>query len=124
MLLFLLLASCGCDEKTTEGKVEQSKEEELTPEQAKKALLSMDAKNKEFVGWLVRLPNENSIVCYDTEGITPGLWCCNLKRKSFQIVKDYPNAPRHNHNYVCGVFQKSDDGSWVATVTESWSADR
>jgi hypothetical protein len=92
----------------------------LTAGLAKAALFEMKA---EAIppGVLVPQPKHEPIQLISAEEIALGPWRCNLKRKSFVGSTFYPDAPRHKHNYVEGVFDRTPAGKWVARVISSGS---
>jgi hypothetical protein len=117
--LLLLVAGCSSERKEQEGKVED-KDEALTAEAAKRALLEMDPKAIR-AGVRVPRPKDEPIDVLGPDEIAVGIWHCNLREKTFHAETEYPNADRHRFNEVSGVFQLSQDGHWVAKVTETLS---
>ena|ERR1022692_793802 len=113
----LLLTGC-VSEKRQEAKVD--KDQVLTAETAKKALLEMDP-TQIPPGVIVRLPKDEPIQVVNADEIAVGGWTCNLKEKTFHASFAFPEAFRHKHNQVSGVFERTPDGKWVAKVTDSSS---
>src|SRR5262249_16471750 len=116
-LVVLLLAGCISDDRTARDAKQLKKEEALTAEVAKRALLQMD-RAEIYAAVLVPSPKDEPIEVLNADEIAVGIRECNLKEKTFSAETHYPNAPRHKHNKVRGVFQRAPDGKWVARVTK------
>jgi hypothetical protein len=129
-LVVLLVSGCDLEPKATESARQaarkpetapvKDKEEELTPEIAKKTLLEL-AMTQIPPGVMAHAPKDVPIKFLGADEIEVGDWRCNLKDKTFFAGFYYPDAPRHQVNEVRGVFQRAPGGKWVAKVTDTRS---
>jgi len=109
------------DATETQVKIEVQ-DQLMTAEAAKQALLDM-SENQIPSGVLVPKPKEAPIEFETLEQISIGIYECNLKTRTFHATATYPKAYRHQHNEVSGVFERREDGKWVAKVTQATSMD-
>jgi len=116
------LGLSGCVGERTEQSTKADKDQVLTAEIAKKALLEMDLEQIP-PGVIVPEPKDEPIKLLGTDEIALGIWKCNLGKKTFEVTAKYPNAPRHKFNHVMGVFRRTPDGKWVAKVKYCESAE-
>jgi hypothetical protein len=117
----LVVAGCAGEQASVDPKaVAEAKDEGLTAEAAKRALLEMGAKQIP-PGVLVPPPKDEPVQAVGADEISIGLYHCNLKEKTFHASAFYPKADRHKFNNVSGVFEQTAVGGWVAKVTESSS---
>ena len=108
-----------CQKKEAQAEVEV-KNEALTADAAKQALLDMDVEQIP-PGILVPPPKDEPITLLNPDEISIGRFDCNLKANTFHASAFYPNADRHKFNYVGGVFERNADGKWVAKIRSSSS---
>jgi hypothetical protein len=117
----LVIAGCAGEPAAVEPKAGvEAKEERLTAEAAKRALLEMGVQQIP-PGVLVPPPKDVPVQAVGADEISIGLYYCNLKDKTFHASAFYPNADRHKFNHVSGVFERTAEGKWVAKITESSS---
>jgi hypothetical protein len=125
-----LLALTGCtDERRGQQETPADKQplsagemndQRLTGELAKRALLEIDKEQiRAGLFHLIPLPKDEPIQVVGPDEIAIGIYHCNLKEKTFHAETFYPNADRHKHNRVSGVFEKKADGKWAAKVTDA-----
>jgi hypothetical protein len=117
--LGMLFSGCVDDRQEQDAKVDD-KGQALTAELATKALLEMDWEQIP-PGVIVPRPRAERIDFFDAGQFREGNWTCDLKKKTFAIHREYPNAERHKFNDVCGVFERTPGGKWVAKVTDTAS---
>jgi hypothetical protein len=119
-VLFVFTGCTGeCQKKEAQAEVEM-KNEALTADAAKQALLDMGVEQIP-PGVHVPLPKDEPITILNPDEITIGRYHCNLKAKKFHASAFNPKAERHQDNDVWGIFERNADGKWVAKVTESSS---
>jgi hypothetical protein len=97
----------------------------LGPEDARKALEDLRAnpsKNVSHPDWLPPLINED-IRQVAPDEITIGKWHCDLRKKTFGVSVEFPQARRHRLNFWTGLFERTPTGGWRARITEGGSAD-
>jgi len=92
----------------------------LTADSAKQALLEMDP-GQIRPGVLVPPPRDEPIQMANADEISIGIYHCNLKERTFDATAVYKGAARHAFNHVSGVFERNDDGKWIAKITASSS---
>jgi hypothetical protein len=119
ILFLLLFAGCSDERKEPDAKTDDEGLV-LTAEMAKRALLEMDPRQIPS-GVMVPDPKDDPVQFISRDEIAVGAWECNLHEKTFQVDAHYPEAIRHQHNHVRGVFQRTPEGKWVAKVTSSTS---
>jgi hypothetical protein len=101
----------------------------LTAEEARKSLIQLVERpdegvaHSDFLEKLLPRLNSDRIEQINAEEIAVGPWRCDLRKATWNVSLEFPNALRHQLNEWHGVFQRSPDGRWVARTTGSCSAD-
>ena len=49
--------------------------------------------------------------------VTIGRWSCNLEERTWSVLLEFPNGDGHRINQWNGVFQRTQDDTWLAKVT-------
>ena len=88
----------------------------LSADAAKQALLGIAIAS---VPHLIPGPRDEPIQQISADEIEIGCWKCNLREETFRAAAYFPEALRHRHNEVEGVFEQGPDGKWTARVTRA-----
>jgi hypothetical protein len=120
----ILLPGCAGDAQDQNAQVRvpriNEQEIELSADTAKKALLEMDMRAIR-PGVIVPAPTADTIDFFEAGEFRVGRWTCDLKKRTFYVYAEFPNAARHRFNEVSGIFERNADGKWVAKVTTTES---
>ncbi len=121
-LTVFLLALPACRKDKAKVLPVEKNAEELTPEQARQALMAMleksEASTPSYLPLLLPRLQAEPIVSGDQPGqIAIGPWWCHLPKKIFTVTLSFPRAFRMQVEESGGVFERSGDGRWRARIT-------